>query len=121
MRAFWKALNTLTVHIAGYAPWWVLLETTGHRTGKRRLTPLANGPFNGATLALISVYGDSAAFVKNIRANSTVRIKRRGRWHEGTAELLAPTPEAVDALGVYAKRVLLPIGTNPRVLRVKVI
>lgn len=117
MRAFWKAVYTVTVHLAGYAPWWVLLETTGHRTGTRRLTPLANGPLDGSTLALVSVYGHSAAFVKNIRANPTVRIQRRGRWLEGAVELLEPTPEAVDAFGVYAKRVLLRIGTKPKVLR----
>jgi integrase len=46
-RTFWKILNPITRGLAGLAPWWVLLETTGRRTGKRRRTPFANGPFVG--------------------------------------------------------------------------
>lgn len=68
-------------------------------TGRRRLTPLANGRFDGGTLSVLSVYGDSSAFVKNICANPAVRVKRRGRWLDGSAEVVDPTPENV-AVGV---------------------
>lgn len=64
MRAFWKAVNTLTVPVAGYAPWWVLLETTGARTGLPRRTPLSNGPLTDGTISLLAVNGATAAFVK---------------------------------------------------------
>lgn len=120
MRAFWRTVNTMTVPIAGYAPWWVLLETTGARTRLPRLTPLANGPLNDGTISLVAVYGEAAAFVKNIHAKPTVRIKRRGRWHEGVAEIREPTPDAIQGLGTYARRVLLRVGTNAKILHITV-
>ena len=120
LERFWKTVNPLTRPISGYAPWWVLVETTGRRTGRRRLTPLANAPFDGATLSVLSVYGDFAAFVKNIRANPAVRIKRRGRWLDGTAEVVDPTPESVARVGVYARRALLRFGSDSKVVRVTV-
>lgn len=119
-RRFWKAVNPLTRPFAGYVPWWVLVETTGRRTGEQRLTPLANAPFDGSTLSLLSVYGDSSAFVKNIGVNPVVRVKRRGQWLSGTAELLDPTPETVARLGLYARWVLLRIASDPKILLVTV-
>lgn len=120
LERFWKTVNPLTRPIAGYAPWWVLMETTGRRTGRRRLTPLANAPFDGATLYVLSVYGDSSAFVKNIRATAVVRVKRRGRWLDGTAEVVDPTAENVARLGLYARRALLRIASDPKIVRVTV-
>lgn len=117
-RRFWLVVNSFTRPLAGYAPWWALLETTGRRSRKRRLTPLAGAPFDGSTLSLLAGYGDASAFVKNIRDDPTVRVKRRGRWLNGTAELLDPTPEAVASLGAYARRVLLRIGTDPKVVKI---
>jgi deazaflavin-dependent oxidoreductase (nitroreductase family) len=93
------------------------VETTGRRAGKPRLTPLANAPFDGSTLYVLAVYGDASAFVKNLRANPVVRVKRRGRWRIGAAELLDPTPEAVARLGLYARWVLLRIGDNPKIVK----
>jgi deazaflavin-dependent oxidoreductase (nitroreductase family) len=104
--------------MAGRAPWWVLLETTGRRTGKPRLTPLAGAPFDGATLCVLSVYGEASSFVRNIRANPTVRVKRRGSWLDGEAEIVDPTPATVASLGVYARSVLLRIAADPKVVKV---
>ena len=94
--------------------------TTGRHTGKQHLTPLANGPFDGRTLSVLAVYGDSAAFVKNLRANPVVRVMRRGHWLTGTAELLDPTPAAVARLGRYARWGLLRIASNPKIVKVTV-
>jgi len=118
--AFWKAVNPFTRPFAGYAPWWVLVETTGRRTGKPRRTPLAGAPFDESTLSVLSVYGDTSAFAKNIRANPVVRIQRRGRWLGGTAELLDPTPETIAQLGRYARWILLRISSRPKIVRVTV-
>lgn len=119
-RSIWLVVNTFTRPFAGYAPWWALLETTGRRSGKRRLTPLAGAPFDGCTLSLLAGYGDASAFVKNIRDDPTVRVKRRGRWLHGTAELLDPTPATIASLGTYARRVLLRVGTDPKVVKITV-
>jgi deazaflavin-dependent oxidoreductase (nitroreductase family) len=120
LERFWKTVNPLIRPLAGFAPWWVLLETTGHRTGARRRTPLVNGPLDGSVLSVLSVYGDSAVFVKNIRANPRVRVKRRGRWREGTVEVIEVTSETVADLGLYARRVLLRIASDPKVVRVTI-
>jgi deazaflavin-dependent oxidoreductase (nitroreductase family) len=119
-RRLWLIVNTITRPLAGYAPWWVLLETTGRRTGARRRTPLAGAPLHGATISLLAGYGDESAFVKNIRANPEVRIKRRGRWLRGSAELLGPTPDDTGQLGTYARNVLMRVGTNPTIVKITI-
>ena len=51
--------------LAGLAPWWVLLETRGRRSGKPRTTPLARGPSDGDAVWLASVHGRRASWVRN--------------------------------------------------------
>lgn len=118
LERFWKTVNPLTRPLAGYVPWWVLVETTGRHTGVKRRTPLTNSPLDGSVLSILAVYGDSAAFVKNIRANPSVRVKRCGRWMDGKADVVEASPEAVAQLGLYARRVLMRIGSDPNVVRV---
>ena len=115
---FWKTINPLVRPLAGYAPWWLLLETTGRRTGNTRLTPLAGAPLRGRRICVLSVYGDHSAFVRNIGANSTVRVKRRGRWRTGNAKVVDPSPEMTSSLGIYARHVLLRIGRDPKIVQV---
>jgi deazaflavin-dependent oxidoreductase (nitroreductase family) len=117
---FWKTVNPGVRPLAGIAPWWVLLETTGSRTGQSRRTPLAGSPFDGETLRVLSVYGEQAAFVKNIRVRPAVRVKRRGTWMNGDAVVVDPTPATVACLGWYARRVLLRIGTDPKIIEITV-
>ena len=45
----------MSLPLAGLAPWWVVLETKGRRTGRQRRTPLANGPFDGLSILVRSV------------------------------------------------------------------
>jgi len=120
MRRFWLIVNTFTRPLAGYVPWWVLLETTGHHSGLPRRTPLAGAPLHGSTISLLAGYGDDSAFVKNLRANPAVRIKRRGRWLHGTAALVEPAPDATARLGRYARSVLMRVGTDPIVVKITV-
>ncbi|MCM6776649.1 nitroreductase family deazaflavin-dependent oxidoreductase [Nocardia sp. CDC159] len=77
-------------------PTYALVETTGRRTGKRRLTPVANG-LDGDVFWLIAGLGAEAQFVRNIRADPRVRVRARParlrdgvrlRWRTGTATLL---------------------------------
>jgi deazaflavin-dependent oxidoreductase (nitroreductase family) len=77
----------LTLGIA--PPVYALLETTGRKTGKLRRTPVGNGLRKGKkTFWLISEYGTRAGYVRNIQANSRVRVKIGRRWHSGTAHIL---------------------------------
>lgn len=68
-----------------------LLETTGRRTGRRRLTPVCDG-LDGDTYWLFSERGRDADWVRNIEADPRVRVMLRSRrptqWRSGTARIL---------------------------------
>lgn len=66
---------------------FVLLETIGRRSGQPRQTPVGNG-LMGETFWLVAVHGDQADYVRNIRANPSVRVKVNGLWRHGTAVIL---------------------------------
>jgi hypothetical protein len=36
MMRLWRIINPANRVLAGIAPWWVVIETVGRRTGKRR-------------------------------------------------------------------------------------
>jgi|1185.fasta_scaffold58909_2 deazaflavin-dependent oxidoreductase (nitroreductase family) len=118
MRA-WRRFNPIARRLAGIAPWWVLLETTGRRSGRPRRTPLANGPFDSESALLICVHGEHATFARNIAADPRVRLKRRGRWHEGTAELLPLDPASLARFSRYARLGARAVGIEPRLIRIR--
>ena len=68
-----------------------LLETTGRRTGRTRLTPICDG-LDGEVFWLIAQRGRRADWVRNIQANPSVRVKVRTAsgvvWRTGTAHIL---------------------------------
>ncbi len=112
-------MNPPTRPLAGIAPWWVLLETTGRRTGQPRTTPLARGPVDGNVLWLASVHGRHAQWVRNLEANPSVRIKRAGRWH-GAHASVQPQDEAVSRrFNVYARSGPRTLGIDPVLVRVE--
>ena len=80
-------VNPVVTLVAGYVPWWSLLETIGRKSGKPRRNPVGNG-LKGDIFWIVSEHGPRAAYVKNIRANPRVRIRVKGRWRTGTAHLL---------------------------------
>src|SRR5262249_43297156 len=67
---------------------FVLLETTGRRSGLPRYTPVGNG-LVGDTFWLVAVHGRQADYVRNLWADPKVRVKVGRRWRSGTAVLLA--------------------------------
>src|SRR5918998_4134173 len=79
-------------------PVYALLETTGRKTGQRRRTPVGNGLAPGSdTFWLISEHGMRAGYVRNIRADSRVRVKIGRRWRAGSARILQDD-DAVERL-----------------------
>ena len=118
-RVFWKIVNPINRPLAGLLPWWVLLETTGRRTGKRRLTPLANGPTENDVVILIAVHGEHSAFAHNIAADPHVRLKRRGRWRSGTASLVDPDEASLRRFSRYARLGYRTLGEDPKILRIE--
>jgi deazaflavin-dependent oxidoreductase (nitroreductase family) len=64
-----------------------LLETTGRKSGQKRVTPVGNG-LRGEHFWIVTEHGHRAAYVRNIKANPRVRAKVGRRWYEGTAHIL---------------------------------
>lgn len=105
----------------GLAPGVALLETTGRRSGEPRRTPVSFGLERDTdTFWIVAEMGRSAAYVRNIEADPRVRIRVRGRWRSGTAQLLDGDDARVrlrsisrlNAVGVRA------MGTDLLVVRV---
>jgi deazaflavin-dependent oxidoreductase (nitroreductase family) len=80
---------------SGLAPRaFVLLETTGRRTGQVRHTPVGNG-LDGDTFWLVAQRGLQADYVRNLQAQPRVRVKVGSMWRSGTAHVLPDDdPEA---------------------------
>lgn len=67
-----RVLRWLQLHGLGPKP-FVLLETTGRRSGLTRRTPVADGLVDG-TFWLIAVHGPQADWFRNIEQNPRVRV-----------------------------------------------
>lgn len=68
-------------------PGYALLETTGHKSGLPRRTPVGDG-LDGEVFWIVVEHGRRSAYVRNIEANPRVRVRVRGRWRSGTAHVL---------------------------------
>jgi deazaflavin-dependent oxidoreductase (nitroreductase family) len=115
---FWRVVNPLARPLAGIAPWWVLLETTGRRSGQPRRTPLARGPMDEKTMWLIAVHGRRSAWVRNVAEHPAVRVRLAGRWHEGTASIHAYDDALVSRFNRYARSGPKTVGIDPSLVRV---
>jgi deazaflavin-dependent oxidoreductase (nitroreductase family) len=86
-RHFVNALHRLVNPIARRLPTQVVLETTGRVSGQPRRTPIG-GRLDGDVFWFVSMNGESADYVRNIKANNTVRLRVHRRWRSGRAHLL---------------------------------
>jgi deazaflavin-dependent oxidoreductase (nitroreductase family) len=118
-KIFWKLINPPTRGVAGLAPWWVLLETRGWRSGTRRRTPLARGPLDGDVVWLTSVHGRRATWVRNIEASPEVRIRLSGRWRDGRATVHGYEQPIASRFNLYARSGPKLLGIEPALVRVK--
>ena len=117
--AFWRVLNPIALRFgAGRAPWWVILETTGRRSGQARHTPLARGPMTDTTLWLVAVHGENAQFVKNLKAQPEVRLKHRGRWTRGRATVEPVDRARMREFNLYARMGPRTLGIDPVFVRI---
>lgn len=116
---FWRLFNPIARSLAGVAPWWVVLETRGRRSGRARRIPLAAGPRDGRVTWLIAVHGEHAAFAHNIAADPRVRLKLRDRWHEGTAHVVPMDERVLRRFSRYARLGPRTIGIEPRLVRIE--
>jgi deazaflavin-dependent oxidoreductase (nitroreductase family) len=117
---FWRVVNPPTRPLAGYAPWWVLLETRGRRTGNPRTTPLARGPVESGAVWLVSVHGRYASWVRNLEATPDVRIKLSGRWYNGRATVHEYDEAVARRFNLYARSGPRTLGIDPALVRVEI-
>ncbi|MFI5676697.1 nitroreductase/quinone reductase family protein [Streptomyces cellulosae] len=86
-----RAATALQRHVANpitrRLPFQTVLETVGRTSGLPRRTPLG-GRRVGDSFWLVSEFGERSQYVRNIKADPRVRVRIRGRWHTGTAQLL---------------------------------
>lgn len=75
----------------------IMLETIGRKTGQLRRTAVG-GRVIGNQFWLVSEHGEHSDYVRNIKANPSVRVRIGGRWRNGTAHLL-PDDDPVARLG----------------------
>lgn len=87
-----KLLNPPIAALAahGLVPTVALLETTGHKTGRARRTPVSKGLDRETdTFWIVAEHGANSAYVRNIAADPRVRLRIGRRWRSGTATILA--------------------------------
>jgi deazaflavin-dependent oxidoreductase (nitroreductase family) len=86
-KSVFNPLVRVALHF-GIAPRaFALLETTGRRSGQRRLTPVGNG-IDGEVFWVVSEHGRRSDYVKNLIANPSVRVKVSRHWYRGTAVVI---------------------------------
>jgi deazaflavin-dependent oxidoreductase (nitroreductase family) len=66
---------------------YALVETTGRRTGKVRVTPVGCAR-DGDTVWFVAEHGVRADFVRNLVARPEVRVRLGRRWRHGVATTL---------------------------------
>jgi deazaflavin-dependent oxidoreductase (nitroreductase family) len=117
---FWRIINPPTRRFAGYAPWWVLLETRGRRSGAPRMTPLARGPLDGDVVWVASVHGRRAQWVRNLEVTPDVRIKLSGRWHDARASVREYDDAMAQRFNLYARSGPRTLGIDPVLVRIEI-
>ena len=66
---------------------YALVETTGRRSGRRRVTPVGY-QLDGDTVWLVAEHGRASAYIMNLLADPQVRVRVRRRWRSGVAHVL---------------------------------
>lgn len=96
-----------------------MIETTGRKSGLPRRTAVG-GRVVDNQFWMVSEHGDHSDYVRNIKANPSVRVRVGGRWRNGTAHLL-PDDDPVARLGQLPKlnsAVVRMMGSNLLTIRV---
>lgn len=104
--------------MAGYLPWWIVIETTGRKSLQPRRTPLALGPKTPGELWLIAVHGRHALWVRNIEEEPVVRVQHRGKWRRGTASIETADELTLSLFNAYARSALRISGYEPVLVKV---
>jgi deazaflavin-dependent oxidoreductase (nitroreductase family) len=118
-----KVVNPIARRLAerGIAPGSLsLLETTGRRSGQKRVTPVGNG-LRGSEFWIVTEHGWASSYVKNIQADPRVRVKVGRKWLPGTA-VIVPDDDPYERMRTLGRRAndatVRLVGTEHLVIRV---
>ena len=87
----------------GLVPGYVVIETIGRRTGKRRRT-VVGMQVEGSTGWVVAEHGSHTGYVRNLTANPTVRVCIRGKWRTAHAEVV-PEDDAEARLAGFGRSI----------------
>jgi len=124
IRWFQRYLLNPPVHLlvrSGLVPGYVLLETLGRKTGKRRRTVVGvHFDDHGGPGWIVAEQGRYASYVRNVAACPEVRVCRHGRWRPARVTVL-PDDDAQARLDSFHRRshaaVIRRFGTDLTTLR----
>jgi deazaflavin-dependent oxidoreductase (nitroreductase family) len=96
-----------------------MLETIGRKSGQPRRTAVG-GRLVDNQFWMVSEHGEHSHYVRNIQANPRVRVRLRGRWRSGTAQLLPDDDPAarLRRLGGLNSALVRAMGTDLLTVRV---
>jgi deazaflavin-dependent oxidoreductase (nitroreductase family) len=110
-----------TLHLGRLVPWWVMIETTGRRTGKPRRVVLDVARRESHGLWVMAGDGFEARWLMNLLAHPTCRVWNRGRRYVARAVVDGAGPDAGDLSvevfhrrPLYVKVVYLGLGKRIR-------
>ena len=86
----------------GLVPGYVLVETRGRRTGRRRRTVVGMDIANG-TGWVVAEQGRRAGYVRNLETEPHVRVCVRGRWRPARASVV-PEDDVDARLAGFGRR-----------------
>lgn len=123
----WKVLNKYLVlplyrlrilPLFGFGKIFLILETKGRNTGKKRRTPLEYHRING-TITIFSSRGEDSGWMKNIRANPDILLVRHGfRKFQPRVEIVGNRDETLRILKWYlenhGRSSKMLFGWNPK-------
>ena len=97
---------------ASQLPWFTLLPprgfgvltTTGRKNGKRR-SRCVRAIRRGDRAYLVAIGGEFSGWLKNVRANPTVRLRIKGGMFTGVARELRDAAERQEATAAYCETV----------------
>jgi len=72
--------NRLTAPVAGWLPWFGVLEHVGRSSGTVRRTPLTIFRRGTDRYVIALTYGSDVQWLRNVLAVGSCRVRTRGRW-----------------------------------------
>jgi deazaflavin-dependent oxidoreductase (nitroreductase family) len=85
----------------GLVPGYVLVETRGRRSGKRRVN-VVGMHVEGSTGWVVAEQGHHAGYVRNLEADPDVRVCVGRRWRPARAEVV-PDDDAQARLAAFSR------------------